>query len=66
MVGLLKGVRSRPVLARNLARSAGRYRIRLSRVFTRAVSWGRLRLARLARDLFKCDHTGSTGLSSCA
>ena len=61
MVGLQKGARSRPVLARKPSRSAGRYCIRLSRVFTRAVSCARLRLARLARDLFKWDHTGSDG-----
>ena len=61
--GLQKGVRSRRVLARKPSRSPGRYCIRLSWVFTRAVSWGRLRLARLARDLLRCDHTSSVGLS---
>jgi hypothetical protein len=38
------------VLARKPSSSAGRYCIRLSLVFTRAVSSARLRLARLARD----------------
>ena len=52
--------------ARKPLRSPGRYCIRLSRVFTSVVSWMMLRFARLARDLFRCDHTGSTGLSSCA
>jgi hypothetical protein len=33
-------------------------------VFTSAVSWLMSRLTRLARDLFRCDHTASTGLSS--
>jgi uncharacterized protein YcgI (DUF1989 family) len=64
--GLQKGVRSRPVLARKPSSRPGRYCIRLSRVLIRAVSWARLRLARLARDLFRCDQTGSTGFSSCA
>ena len=32
-------------------------------VFTRAVSWARLRLAKLARDRFRFDQTGSVGLS---
>src|SRR5260370_38001104 len=64
--GLLKGVRSRPVLARKPPSRPGRYCMRLSRVLIRAVSWARLRLARLARDRFRCDQTGSTGFSSCA
>ena len=58
-------MRSRRVLARNPSRRAGRYCIRLSRVFTSAVSWAMLRLARLARDLLRWDQTSSTGLSSC-
>ena len=45
---------------------AGRYCIRLSRVLIRAVSWARLRLARLACDRLRWDQTGSTGLSSWA
>jgi hypothetical protein len=52
------------VLARKRSRRSGRCCIRLSRVLTSAVSWLRLRLAMLARDLFRCDQTGSTGLSS--
>jgi hypothetical protein len=59
-------VRSRRVLARNPSRSPGRYCIRLSRVFTSAVSWARFRLMRLARDRLRCDQTSSTGLSPCA
>src|SRR5260370_12688922 len=66
MVGLQNGLKSSLVLARKPLMSAGRYCIRLSRVLTRAVSWARLRLARLARDRFRCDQTGSTGFSSCA
>lgn len=42
----------------------GRYRIRFSRVFTGAVSGSRLCLVRLASDLFRSDHTPSTGLNS--
>jgi hypothetical protein len=38
----------------------------LGRVFTSAVSWARLRLARLARDRLRWDQTSSTGLSSWA
>jgi hypothetical protein len=38
------------VLARKPLMRPGRYCMRLSRVFTSAVSWPRLRLARLARD----------------
>jgi hypothetical protein len=64
--GLPKGVRFRRVLARKPSRRPGRYCIRLSRVFTSAVSSVMLRLARLARDLLRCDQTCSTGLSSCA
>ena len=41
-------------MARKPSRRAGRYCIRLSRVLTSAVSWPMLRLARLARDLFRC------------
>lgn len=44
----------------------GRYCIRFRRVFTSAVSWSRLCLARLAADLFRCDHASSTGWSSAA
>ena len=44
----------------------GRSCIGSSRVFTSAVSWLMLRLASLASDRLRCDHTGSTGLSSCA
>ena len=51
------GGRSRPVLARKPSMRPGRYCIRLSRVFTSAVSWSRLCLVRLARDLFRCDQT---------
>ena len=54
------------MLARKPSRSAGRYCIRLSRVFTSAVCWARLRLARLASERLRCDQTSSTGLSSCA
>jgi len=53
-------VKSSPVLARKPSRSAGRYCIRLSRVFTRAVSWARLRLAMLARD--RADALGAGGM----
>jgi len=59
-----KGVRSSLVPAGKPSRRPGRYCIRRSRVFTSAVSWPMPRLARLARDLFRCDHTGSTGFSS--
>ena len=57
--GVQKGVRSSLVLASNPSRSPGRYCICFSRVLTGAVSWARLRLARLASDLFRCDHSGS-------
>src|SRR3954452_10910210 len=60
------GPYSSPVLARKPASSAGRYCIRLSRVFTSAVSSAMVCLVRLARDRFRCAHTGSTGLSSWA
>src|SRR6266567_962723 len=56
MMGLQNGLKSSLVLARKPSMSAGRYCIRLSRVLTRTVSWARLRLARLARDRFRCDH----------
>jgi hypothetical protein len=46
---LQKGVSSRRVLATSRSRRPVGYRIRLSRVFTSAVSWARLRLASLAR-----------------
>jgi hypothetical protein len=42
----------------------GRYCIRLSRVFTSAVSWLMLRSARLRKDRLRCDHMGSTGLAT--
>jgi hypothetical protein len=57
---------SSPVLPRNPASRPGRYCIRLSRVFTRAVSSAMVCLVRLARDRFRCAQTGSTGLSSWA
>src|SRR4051812_5999624 len=60
------GPYSSPVLARKPASSAGRYCIRLSRVFTSAVSSAMVCLVRLASDRFRCAHTGSTGLSSWA
>ncbi len=62
--GSQKGVRSRPVLAGKPPRSAGRYCIRLSRVFTRAVSWARLRLARLASERLRCDQASPAGRRS--
>ena len=43
---LQKGVRSSLVPARKPSRRPGRYCIRLSRVFTSAVSWAMSRLAR--------------------
>jgi hypothetical protein len=51
---------------RKPSRSAGRYCIRLSRVFARAVSWARLRLARLARERLRRDQASPAGLSWCA
>ena len=60
------GLYSSPVLARKPASSAGRYCIRLKRVFTSAVSSAIVCLVRLASDRFRCDQTGSTGLSSWA
>src|SRR4051812_9789588 len=57
---------SSPVLTRKPRRSPGRYCIRFRRPFTRAVSSARVCLVRLASDRFRCDHTGSTGLSSWA
>ena len=62
---LQKGVRPSLVPARKPPGRPGRYRSRLSRVFTSAVSWLMSRLARLARD-FRCDRTDPAGLSSCA
>ena len=50
------------MLARNPSSRAGRYCIRLSWVFTSAVSWLMLSLARLARDPFRCEQTSSTGV----
>jgi competence protein ComEC len=64
--GYRKGPKSSPVLARKPASSRGRYCIRLSRVFTSAVSSVMVCLVRLASDRFRCAHTGSTGLSSWA
>jgi hypothetical protein len=64
MAGLQKGVRSRQVLARKLSRRPGLYCIRLSRVLASAVSSGKLRLARLARDRLRWDQACSGGLSS--
>ena len=64
--GYKKGVRSSRVLARKPPMRPGRYCIRFRRVLTRVVSWLRLRLARLARERLRCDHTSSTGSSSCA
>jgi hypothetical protein len=60
------GPYSSPVLARKPASSAGRYCIRLSRVFTSTVSSAMVCLVRLASDRFRCDQTDSTGLSSWA
>ncbi len=60
------GPKPSPVLARKPVSSARRYCIRLSRVFTSAVSSVMSCLVRFASDRFRCDHTGSTGLSSWA
>jgi hypothetical protein len=49
-------MKSSPVLARNPSSRPGRHCIRLSRVFTRAVSWPMLCLTRLARDRWRHDH----------
>src|SRR3954447_5424277 len=64
--GYRNGPRSSPVLARKPASSAARYCIRLSRVFTSAVSSVMVCLVRLASDRFRWAHTRSTGLSSWA
>src|SRR3712207_2867949 len=64
--GYRNGLNSSPVLARKPISNAGRYCIRLSRVFTSAVSSPTVCLVRFARDRFGCDHTGSTGFSSWA
>jgi hypothetical protein len=55
MLGVTEGCQVEAVLARKPARRAGRYCICLSRVLTEAVSWARLRLARLARERLRCD-----------
>src|SRR3954468_6933813 len=60
------GPYSSPVLPRNRASRPGRYCIRLSRVFTRAVSSAMVCLVRFARDRFRCAQTDSTGFSSWA
>src|SRR3954453_10191479 len=60
------GLRSSPVLARKPSSRLGRYCIRLSRVFTSAVSSAMSCLVRLASDRFRCAPTGSTGFSSWA
>jgi integrase-like protein len=60
------GPKPSPVLVRNPVSSAGRYCIRLSRVFTSAVSSVMVCLVRLASDRFRWAQTGSTGLSSWA
>ena len=52
------------MLARKLSRRPGLNCIRLSRVLASAVSSGRLRLARLARDRLRWDQAWSGGLSS--
>ncbi len=52
------------MLARKLSRRPGLYCIRLSQVLASAVSSGRLRLARLARDRLRWDQACSAGLSS--
>jgi hypothetical protein len=57
-------VRSSLVPVRKPSTRPGWYCMRLRRVLTRAVSWAMSRLARLASDLFRCDQTDSTGLSS--
>ena len=64
--GYRNGSNSSPVLARKPISNAGRYCIRLSRVFTSAGSSPMVCLVRFARDRFRCDHTGSTGFSSWA
>src|SRR5215510_15696882 len=53
-------MRSSPVEARKPSRRPCRYCIRRSRVLTSAVSWARLRLARLAKDRLSCDQTSSS------
>ena len=58
------GLKSSPVLAVKPVISRGRYCIRLRRVLTSAATWSMVRLARLARLVFRCDHTASTGFSS--
>ena len=55
--GLQRGVKSSLVPARKPSMRPARCCIRLSRVFTSAVSWPMSRLARLARDLFRTDRT---------
>src|SRR3954452_7160032 len=60
------GSNSRPVLARNPTSSPGRYCIRLSRVFTSAVSSAIVCLVGLPSDRFRCAHTASPGFSSWA
>ncbi len=54
------------MLAKNPASIVGRYCIRFRRDFTSAVSSAMVCLVRLASDRFRCDQTGSTGLSSWA
>lgn len=58
MVGVTEGCEVEAGAGEEAAGAAGRYCIHLSRVFASAVSWLMLRLARLARDLFRCDQTG--------
>jgi len=60
------GPYSSRVLARKPASSTGRHCIRLSRVFTSAVSSAMVCLVRFASDRFRCAQTNSTGLSSWA
>src|SRR4051812_41572860 len=60
------GLRSSSVLARKPSSRPGRCCIRLSRVFTSAVSSAMVCLVRLASDRFRCAQTGSTGVRSWA
>jgi hypothetical protein len=61
--GMHQRVWPSPDLARKLSMRPGRYCIRLSQVFTSAVSWPVPCLVRLAGDFLRLDYTYSAGFS---
>src|SRR3954447_547771 len=66
MRGLHEGSEVEPGAGEEVGQQPGAYCMRLRRLFTSAVSSVMVCLVRLARDLSRWDHTGSTGVSSWA